>query len=320
MYDLRTVKDKIGVIGIHTPTMSLIARSWKGLLDNHKYIRLLKCDVSIACASHQALDPLQIGTDTDKIAPQDLMNPILYRACTNDSWNLIMNKVYASAGTNLNSIKYFDDPFSGTTATNQENTYYALLASDDWRKAMPQAGLNMTNLRPFVYQVVNTYGNEGNMSATSTASGVLDAVQGSTTSGNPASATSGNRPVTFRGHAIPYPPLPCSQAGSTTSNESDYPLINVGNIPKSYVACILMPPSKLQVMYYRLVVRWTFEFIKAVPLYDKYSLSDVASVGTQTYNKSYTFTSAKNDEIDGEIAEGHTLDTVDAPLELVLQK
>lgn len=320
MYDLRTVKDKIGVIGIHTPTMDLIARSWKGLLDNHKYVRLIKCDVSIACASHQALDPLQVGTDSDQIAPQDLMNPILYRACTNDSWNVIMNKVYASNGTNRNSIKYFDDPFSSTTATQQENTYYALLASDEWRKAMPQMGLNMTNLRPFVYQVVNTYGNEGNEAFTSTAADNLDAVQGTTVSGNPAAATSGNRPYTFRGQAMPYPAVPCTRAGSTSSNESNYATLSNGVIPKSYVACILMPPSKLQVMYYRLVVRWTFEFIRPMPIYDKYSLEDVSVVGTQVYNKSYSFTSAKTDDIKGDVAEGHTLDTVDAPLELVLQK
>jgi len=323
MYDLCTVKDKIGVIGIHTPNMNIIARSWKGFIDQHKYIKLLGCDVRIACASHQPLDPLQIGTSgDDKIAPQDLMNPILYRACTNDSWNTIINRVYASGGTDTGSIKYDSAPFT-VNADTQERAYYALLASNEWRKAMPQIGLEMRNLRPFVYTVLDTYGQAGTETMTGNVQGALqDNNRTSNDSGAPASVGSTSKPLVLKGHPVPYPAIPTNVPGDTVSNESDYPVMANANIPKSYVACILMPPSKLQIMYYRLLVTWRFEFIKPVPLYEKYQLTEVGTVGMQMYTRDYSFVSSKTAEVvdKDSLSEDNTVDTVDASLKLVLQK
>lgn len=320
MYDLCTVKDKIGVIGIHTPTMDLICRSWKGLLDNHKYIKLRTCSVRIACASHQALDPLQVGTDPNtQISPQDLMNPILYRACTNDSWNAIMNKVYATGGYTKNSIRYYPEAFS-MEGSAQHQAYYALLASNEWKKAMPQVGLTMTGLRPFVYTLVSTYGNKGTESPGSTMANIDSVPISPANGGGPTSATSANSPTTFKGPAMPYPAIPCNS--SVTVNLPDLPLpyLNPGNIEKSFVACILMPPSTTQIMYYRLVVTWTFDFIKPVPLYEKYTLNDVASQGPSVYTRGYDIVQSSKEAIDGDIVEGGMLDTIDAPMELVLQK
>lgn len=325
MYDLRTVKDKIGVIGIHTPSMGLIARSWKGMLDNHKYIKLRSCSVRIACASHQPVDPLQIGDQTNQISPQDMMNPILFRACTNDGWNVILNRVYGN-GTDRNSIRYFSDAFTGITTTGQqENIYYALLASPEWKKAMPQVGLDMDGLKPFVYTVVNTYGNRGNETFSMTADGNLGTVLASNSQGNAQVPGTGNTPLTFRGSPVPYPAIPCTAPGSQSSDESDFPVLTPGFIPKSYVACILMPPSKNQIMYYRLLITWYFDFIKPVPVYDKYVAADVIPIGNVVHATSYTLGAKDimppaNEVIDGDLKEGATLDTVDAPLNLVLQK
>lgn len=324
MYDLCTVQDKIGIIGIHTPIMPLIARSWKGMLDNHRYLKLLSCTVRVACASHLPVDPLKIGTDTGEVSPQDMMNPILYRACTNDGWNVIMNRVYGN-GNDRNSMRYFSDAFASLDADTQEQIYYALLASDEWRKAMPQVGLEMKGLKPFVYQVVNTYGNSGSEYNGSSASSILDNVKASNASGIAQSPASTNLPVTFRGHAMPYPAIPCSLPGSISEEGQSYPTLTIGSIPKSYVACIVMPPSKNQIMYYRLMITWYFDFIKPVPLYDKYAGYDVATAGLSVYGRSYSdgskdIVQADNSVVDGDVKEGGTLDTIDAPLNLVLQK
>lgn len=327
MYDLCTVKNKIGIIGIHTPSMGLISRSWKGMLDNHKYVKLLSCTVRIACASHLPVDPLQVGVDSGEISPQDMMNPILYRATTNDGWNVIMNRVYGN-GTDRNSLRYFGDAFSNLDATTQDRIYYALLASNEWRKAMPQIGLEMKGLKPFVYQVVNTYGNLGVESAATGSAATLDAVQASNASGIAQTPGSTNLPITFRGSAMPYPAVLCSSPGSTGTAGIEEPILTVGSIPKSYVACIVMPPSKSQIMYYRLVITWYFDFLKPMPLYEKYVAADVASVGVTVHQRTYVdptpsskeIVQADNSIVDGDIKEGQTLDTVDAPLTLVMQK
>lgn len=325
MYDLCTVKDKIGIIGIHTPLMSLIARSWKGMLDNHKYVKLLSCTVRIACASHLPVDPLKIGADADEISPQDMMNPILYRACTNDGWNVILNRVYGN-GNDANSMRYFSDGFTSLGATEHEQIYYALLASNDWRKAMPQVGLEMKGLKPFVYQVVNTYGNSGTEYNGMTVEASLGGVKASNASGIAQTPGSNNIPLTFRGSATPYPAVPCSLPGSITEEGQSWPTLTIGSIPKSYVACIVMPPSKNQIMYYRLMITWYFDFIKPIPLYDKYAGYDVAVVGNAVYSRSYNLSSSKdivqadNSVVDGDLKEGSTIDTIDAPLDLVLQK
>ncbi|ADB24814.1 ORF9 [Chimpanzee stool associated circular ssDNA virus] len=79
-YDLSTQTDKMGFVGIHTPEGKLVYNMWSGLFKNFRKFRYASCDVTMACASMLPADPLQIGVEAGDIAPQDMFNPILYKA------------------------------------------------------------------------------------------------------------------------------------------------------------------------------------------------------------------------------------------------
>ena len=178
-YDLSTKVGKMGIVAIHTPTGSLIDKMWPGLVLQHKKVRFVKCDVAMACASMLPADPLQIGVDAGAIAPQDMFNPILYRAVSNDAMSNIQSYIqgYGSAGSagtngvNQGSVVDMNDPgfTDGSQTPNQIDAfsmYYGLLAdSDSWKKAMPQSGLTMRGLFPLVFQVVSNYGVNGRPAA-----------------------------------------------------------------------------------------------------------------------------------------------------------
>lgn len=323
MYDMRTVKDKLGVIGIHTPTSASIARRWHGLFDNHRKFQIVSCSIRLASASMLPADPLQIGVaGTNVVAPEDIMNPILYRAVTNESWNSIINRIYSTAGTDINSVHYMtDDAFSGVTAEQQRQAYYGLLGSNEWKKAMPQTGLSMGSLRPLVYSVVSTFGNVYNPIGGST--NQLDRISATTVNGTPqATSTGSNNQTVFKGRAHPYPSLPCSTPGSSTIDGYPYPFIDTFSAPKSYVACIVMPPATLTVMYYRLLISWKIRFFGPVSSFEKESLLDVSDAGQYAYSKNYTITSAKEvDEVPVEMkSSANTVDTVGTAMELVMEK
>lgn len=315
MYDLKTSVGKIGVLGVHTPTSSIVAKRWNGLFMNYKFFRVVGCNIRLACASLLPADPLQVSTSAGSIAPQDIMNPILYRAVSNDSWNYFVGRLYTISNESQ-SIKYIDAiPNTGTEA-GAENAYYAMLGEDGWKKAMPQTGFSMRRLRPFVHSVVDTYGN-------------LDPSYGMQTAelnDHPYSDTattvqyaSGDAQV-LRGKAIPYPRIPCTRAG--TGSSSANPQFTVNDIAKTYVACIVLPPGKLTEFYFRLVVDWYIEFTGLTSLVDKLNYSQTSGVGSLVYARGYDFTSASAKELVSDqetVTEESTVDTIDADVELIME-
>lgn len=337
MYDLATTQNKIGIVGIHSPDTSSVARRWFGLYNNYRFMRLVKCDISVACASVLPADPLQVGYGSDQVAPQDMMNPILYRACTNESWNVVLNRFYASSGmTDVNSTKYATDGFANLTDSQQENLYYALLSESGWRKAMPQAGLSMTGLRPFVFQVYNTYGNT-NIPIPGTTTNVgsyLDTPynMAETAAGNtyPMQDTSNTKPITFRGPAVPMPRVPCTQPGSnvptaTSGTFSPYPWMIPSPFPKTYVGCLVIPPNKSgNVMYFRMIVRWTIEFTDLVSSIEKESANSINGSTTEWYTRTYSLPTSSKDVVtdgsDDKSAETGSIDALNTDLDLVMEK
>ena len=159
----------MGFLGIHTPDGKLVYSMWKGFFQNYRKMRFVSCDVAMACASMLPADPLQIGVEAGDIAPQDMFNPILYKAVSNDSMSMLLNKIYAGGQTSesgivlsKNSISSQNEPvfnFSATKEIDQFAMYYGLLSdSDGWKKAMPQAGLNMRGLVPLTFSLFATQG------------------------------------------------------------------------------------------------------------------------------------------------------------------
>ncbi|QTZ20014.1 capsid protein [Porprismacovirus canid8] len=363
-YDLSTKVNKMGIVGIHTPVGTLVERMWSGLVRQYGKFRFKSCDVAMACASMLPADPLQVGVEAGSIAPQDMFNPILYKAVSNDTMDTFLQYIQgkgftttvSSTGTNVNRgsiIGVNDETFTdvdGTTAVDQFSMYYGLLSDPrGWRKAMPQEGLVMSNLKPLVYNVVNSYGL--NQASGATINGApkesihqqsfigglypVDNAWGMPDSPNvdfpadQAGATVGyafQGVGNFRGRAQPmpfvntkfYPRNPTSSDGSmiteTESTNQDATLqSNVGRVPPAYVGLIVLPPAKLNQLYYRIKVTWTIEFTGLMSNLAVSNWAGTAKFGDLSYSTDYAAQSANMASLEGMV------DTDGADLEKIME-
>lgn len=292
MYDLQT-NTKFGLIGVHTPSAGQIVTKYDGLVRNYKFMKIKKCSVKIACASVLPADPLQVGVTAGKISPADMMNPILYRAVSNDSWNTIVSSIYRS-NWNGDSADGLDDAFSTLSQANSEKVYYSLLSSPGWRKVMPQQGLSVKNLRPLVHEVVSVFGNtlKGNLATEYASQSPDDLIAGTTSAGNPYIANDKN--AVFRGRTLPMPAIPTVAVSGTTSEAS---LDVAPAVPKTMVLAIVMPFSQLQVMYYRMIVTWDIVFFGLRPATD-ISISTAVTDGAYCRYSRWSVASSKELESD----------------------
>lgn len=317
-YDLSTAVNKMGILGIHTPPENLIRRLYGGFLLNYNKFKLDKCDLACACASVQPADPLQVGVQAGDIAPQDLFNPILYRACTNDSFNTIINRVYAySTGQTVQNNSIVTSGNQGSDAfpnlANQTDVYYSLLAEDGWRKAMPQTGFSMTNIRPLVYNVLSQYGQTRPIAVT-TGSNIASV--------GTANAVTGELDVaslqTFiRGNAQPMPALPTGYAVNTpqSTGASDFGTATRPSealIPPTWCGVIVMPPAALHILYFRISISWTISFFDPISTTEKFALTQLNNTGAMTHIAEYTIGSSKESYESSEEMMETTEDVIDS--------
>ena len=299
-YDLSTKVDKMGIVGIHTPNNDLITRQWKGLFTNYGKFRLVSCDVTLACASILPADPLQIGVEAGSIAPQDMFNPILYKAVSNDSMNTFLQFLYGQelspngTITALNKgsvIDVHDTNFKSTDVNiDQFKMYYGILSnSDGWKKAMPQAGLQMKGLYPLVFERLSNVGYTGFSTGDSGYAPTLD------DTARP--ALQGTYARSLRGNAKRMPFLPTTYfVGANSDANVDGAISHTmdgDRLPPCYVGLIILPPAKLNQLYYRLKVTWTVEFADVRAISDIYSWSGMALVGDIAYGTDYVQQASK---------------------------
>lgn len=281
-YDLSTKPGKMGMISVHTPSMDVISRAWSGLVQNHKFMKISHCNIRMACASVLPADPLQVGIEGNAIAPQDMFNPILFTAVSNDSFGTIQTRLY--------SLGYFNDNQSASVNIDMDplpdsvddwGVYYSMLASAGFKKAMPQSGLSMSSLRPIVhtmYQNIDT-----NRDFTNSANDVLNSWDKS----NGAEHNTSVRSATIKGRAVPMPAIPTMYWNSSGQNTEQFgstikavPTV----VPATYVALILMPPAKLHTLYFRMTVEW---FITFKGLRDNMEISTLSNLAYEGNNRFY---------------------------------
>lgn len=292
-YDLSTQIDKMGLIGIHTPSLRQLELLYPGLITNYKFLHVDSCDVVCACASVLPADPLQVGTEAGDIAPQDLFNPILYTAVSNDSFNTVVNRLNSlgdNAVTVNGSINAVQDAFPSTADIDAFDVYYSVLASQDrWKKAMPQQGFSMNGLYPIVYHMLSTYG------ATQSGSNPNFSVKGVSATGVAESSSSSDAQY-LRGNACRMPRIPLhvsfpqgGLAPATNGSASiGQALTNNWNaIARTYVAAVLLPPAKMHKLYYRMRVTWTFTFEEVVPVTEYIKLDNIATKSQYFYASDY---------------------------------
>lgn len=301
-YDLHTIRNKMSIIAIHTPDPSLIKRNWAGLLMNCKFYRPLSADVTIACASMQSADPLQVGTVEGEIAPEDLFNPILYKAVTNESFSLLESRVLAmnngvtTSETAGNTAKIDSD--GATPFEDDFNVYYGLLSdAHGWRHANPQVGLTMTGLRPLVHEVLSNFGT-ANLANTENPASVMY----SPTLADVGAFAQQVTPRFMRGNAKPMPRIPCTSfpavndlanVGFNTAPDRPTNAQTIVNNLRTVVAAICIPPSRLHELYYRMVVEWSIEFSDIRTLSEIAGWAGLASIGSDTHFSDYDFGESK---------------------------
>lgn len=283
-YDLSTQTNKMSLIGIHTPDKMLIQKTYPGLCMNSKYCRILSQDVVIACASLEPADPLQIGTAAGSIAPEDMFNPILYKAVSNASMSQIEARMQGLSQSLTNTIDGHQavvDNDEVALVADEFPVYYALLSNrDGFRAANPQQGFSMTGLVPLVFERLDNAGVSLTSDATQLAGNNAFPVIGKDANGGIDVVSKSI--YSMRGNAKPMPRFPTtiltgvdnSSAAAGTNFmyngmgnglPANYQ-INMPDIPVCYTACIIVPPSRLHKLYYRLLVRTHIEFSEVRPI------------------------------------------------------
>lgn len=308
-YDLHTVKNKMSVIGVHTPGSKILKRNYPGLLMQCKAWRPVSCDVRLACASMMPLDPQGVGLENGDVAPEDLFNPILYKTVSNVSMSQIEAYINRTntPGTWEAQGDSLDANYNGLTS-DDFGIYYGLLANThDWKHANPQAGLEMRDVYPLVYENLNTIGQVGVLTnSTMTEQGaVSDIAYGI----NPDGSRSSMLSYTFRGNAKRMPFINTttfipSVADNTVIdgavpgfNSSSYDIPTNRQVgvpsPKVYCALLCIPPSRLHQLFYRMVVEWRIEFSGIRPLSEITSFGGLEAVGNAQHVMSYSYVDSK---------------------------
>lgn len=304
-YDLHTLQDKMSVIAIHTPGPNIIRRNYPGLLMQCRAYRPVSCDVKMACASMLPLDPLGVGTTEGQVAPEDMFNPILYKAISNFSMSQIEEYITAKSEVHESGFSARGDSLDASNdgiTSDDFALYYGLLSmTHEWKHANPQSGLEMFSLRPLVYEmnysihamsVKNDHYGDGetdNFERAMTPSGFIT-----------------RSAQHFMGKSKPMPWLPTTteyvvnnavvaKDAGFSSSENATPTNNKVGVPAPRIFCgiICIPPSRLHQLFYRLVCEWTLEFSGIRPLAEVVSFSGLQSLGNNTHFIDYDFGESK---------------------------
>lgn len=296
-YDLHTLPNKMTVIGVHTPSSGIVKRNYPGLLMNCKMYRPVHCDIRLACASMLPLDPKGIGTTEEDVAPEDVFNPILYKAVSNKSMSQI--EQYINRGNDAGWTVRGDslDSTADGLLADDFDLYYGLLSNThDWKHANPQSGLSMSKVTPLVYEVLYNLGDnrEDNNTNSSATNGIA-----------PNGKLETMTQIFFKGKAHPMPLMNCTTPVGSVGSDVYQSLAGFGPTdtpanaqrgvpaPKVMCACLCIPPSRRHQLFYRMVVEWTLEFVGLRPLSEITTFSGVASIGQVQHVMDYDFGESK---------------------------
>lgn len=292
-YDMKTTVGKLGVVGIHTPKWGQMMRLYPGLMMQYKFARFKKCDIVGACASVLPADPLQVGVSSGKVAPEDMFNPILMKAVTNEGFDTIVNMIYnASQVQTLGSVNEVETDGTDITSDNAMDIYYALLEQNKkWKKAMPQNGFMMRGLVPIAHTLLSTYGTTYKPTNEVVEAGKAQAPNISIVNASNQDAVAGgtSKAITFRGRPVRMPKFPLQVfQHDGTGQVTNYPDL------ETFVACLVLPPAKLHEFYYRMRVSWTVEFTNLISTTDYGTIANIEQNGIISHGANYAYAQSKS--------------------------
>lgn len=290
-YDLNTAIGELSMLAVHTPQAPSLKRMFHGFFENYKKYRINSCSIRMVCASQQALTPDLVGLEAGQVDPRDVLNPILFKACTGESINLLLDQIYNAADSELVSADNGSVGHHATTRASATAMYYQMLSDDTWRKEHPQRGLVVSGLKPMVHRVVTTQpfkwtGRQGNLATDARTLGVrsFPRVASSTVSetgvstdapvygfGSPSGSFVGDasNPTVFVSNGLadmPWLETAVVRDVSVTGDEpGDEPVsvkakLMINDVPRVYCGAIVLPPAILQRLFFRMQISWSVSF------------------------------------------------------------
>lgn len=290
-YDLNTVNNELSLLAIHTPQANTLKAMFHGFFEQYRKFKILGCNFKMVCASQQALDPTLVGMGTGQIDPRDVLNPILFKACTGESMNVLLDQIY-NAGEDAVTANYGHSVDQHKDSQQVAlDSYYTLLADDSFRREHPQKGITVMGLKPYVHKVVTTQPFKWSSSSSDGAYSGRDLpnlanssvsssnrVQGfGAPSGTANYTTDAINPSVFVSNGLtPMPWLDTSFvsvhsfANSSGQDAGDSRAVTLAtNVPRVYMGCIVLPPSAGTMnLYYRMQIVWHIQFKDFRPAID----------------------------------------------------
>lgn len=273
-YDLKTTIGKITIMGIHTPTALSLKKMYKGFFEQYKKIKINSCDIVGVCASTQSLTPNEVGMEAGKTSPREVLDPILFKACTGENLNLLLDQIYGNTGNDFGSIHRIE------SATDADR-YYAMLADDTFRKFHPQGGVRVSSLRPFVHKVATTQPFKWEVAKTdrpgvgsiSSTAGVDNSTQSVGFGGS--NGTPGQAASVFISNGLESMPwIETTYEGTEDivdgegATDTVTSTVLAANIPRVYCGVLVLPPAEYTSLYFRFQVRWHVSFKDFRPAYE----------------------------------------------------
>lgn len=304
-YDLNTIQDELSLLAIHTPQAESLKRMFHGFFEQYSKFKVLGCNFRLTCATRQDLDPTLAGNGAGQIDPRNVLNPILFKACTGEHINALCDQIYNRSEEV--STQYMGSVsqhiVSGNTSSLAVGAYYSLLADDSWRKEHPQKGITVMGLKPMVHKVVTTQPFKWNVASSSNS---VFPDQPAVTGGAPTVADNTIRgfggisgssdgtvdpvnPSVFVSNGMtdmPWLPTSYSQvvAYETGGNVmgSDKTEVLATNIPRVYMGCLVLPPAIGETgnLYFRLQIVWHILFKDFRPVQDLMSLTPAGQINS----------------------------------------
>lgn len=281
-YDINTIQNELSILAIHTPQSKTLKRFFHGFYEQYKKMKVLGCNFKIACASKQDLDPTLVGFEEGQIDPRDVMNPLLFKACTGEGINSLLDQIY-NASESVSGVGVALGHSIDQHVDNDANAlkaYYSLLADESFRKAHPQVGMTVMGLKPMVHKVVTTQpfkwsvaqGNNGDRPSipqATTPNSQVTPIGFGGVSGSHDDNYDPVNPSVFVSNGITDMPWldtafskVCSFVdGSGAQQASRKACVLQQNIPRVYMGALVLPPSSgAQNLYFRISVVWHILF------------------------------------------------------------
>lgn len=306
-YDLNTAIGELSMLAIHTPQANTLKRMFHGFFEQYKKYRINSCSLRLVCASQQALTPDLVGLEAGQVDPRDVLNPILFKACTGESINILLDQIYNNSQTIANTRSGSMDQHVDTRDV-AISAYYQMLADDTWRKEHPQRGLVVTGLKPMVHRIVTTQpfkwvgtrgiASTGNNSISDRpqiqSSQSVETVQnsygfGGVAGGNTDASMLSVNPSVFVSNGLtdmPWLDTAVTRSGTvgtaedeTSITPSQVPMVRtINHVPRVYCGCIVLPPAILQRLFFRMQISWSVSFRDWRPA------QDLGTLGVYDFN------------------------------------